>query len=82
MNAAFSRLSRSIRVLSPRIDPPEREEEGSTAKTATRRPSPISNMPKLSIKVDLPTPGVPDRPIRKAWRSFGKALSNSTACAR
>ena len=35
-NAAGSTASRSIRVLSPRIEPPVRELVGSTARTATR----------------------------------------------
>jgi hypothetical protein len=38
MKAPFSRLRRSIRVLSPRIEPPDRAEDGSTASTATRSP--------------------------------------------
>jgi hypothetical protein len=38
MNAAGLRDSSSIRVLSPRIEPPERGLDGSTASTATRWP--------------------------------------------
>jgi hypothetical protein len=45
-----------------------RAEEGSTASTATRSPCPVSIIPKLSMKVDLPTPGVPESPIRTASR--------------
>ena len=41
-NAAGSTASRSIRVLSPRMEPPVRLEDGSTASTATRWPSPVS----------------------------------------
>jgi hypothetical protein len=37
-NAPSSTESRSMRVLSPRIEPPERRELGSTASTATRLP--------------------------------------------
>jgi len=48
------------------MDPPERAEDGSTASTATFFPSPVSIRPKDSMKVDLPTPGVPDRPMRIA----------------
>ncbi len=59
MKALGSRLSWSIRVLSPRIDPPEREEDGSTASTATRLPCAVSMVPNPSINVDFPTPGVP-----------------------
>jgi hypothetical protein len=55
-----------MRVLSPKIDPPDRVELGSTAKTATRSPCPVSILPKDSINVDLPTPGVPDSPMRSA----------------
>ncbi len=55
-----------MRVLSPRIEPPERADEGSTASTATRNPCPVSISPNASMKVDLPTPGVPESPIRSA----------------
>ena len=83
INAPFSRLSLSIRVLSPRIEPPERAEDGSTASTATRRPSTVSIMPKLSIKVDLPTPGVPESPMRSACRpERDSTCNNSDACRR
>ena len=54
----------SIRVLSPSIDPPDLLEVGSTANTATFKPLLINIRPKLSIKVDFPTPGVPVNPIR------------------
>ena len=40
MKACGSRASRSMRVLSPRIDPPLRRLDGSTASTATRWPRP------------------------------------------
>ena len=82
MKALGSRLSRSIRVLSPKIDPPERAELGSTASTATRMPCAVSIMPKLSMKVDFPTPGVPESPMRSACRSVGSFASNSAAAAR
>ena len=83
MNALGSRESCSIRVLSPRIEPPERALDGSTARTATRRPCAVSMVPKLSMKVDFPTPGVPDMPIRMACRSapFSRSI-NSAACSR
>ena len=80
MKARGSRDSRSIRVLSPRIEPPDRAEDGSTARTATRRPCPVSIRPKLSMKVDLPTPGVPESPIRSACRP-DCASAASSACA-
>jgi hypothetical protein len=40
-----------ILVLSPKIEPPLNEEEGSTAKTATLCPDSTSIMPNASIKV-------------------------------
>ena len=84
IKALGSRESRSIRVLSPRIEPPERAELGSTASTATLSPRSSSIMPKVSVKVDLPTPGVPDRPMRRASRSVlaRRASSRATACSR
>ena len=75
--------NRSIRVLSPRIDPPDRFDDGSTARTATFRPCSTSIIPKLSVNVDFPTPGVPDKPIRKALRFDCPSLSiNWTALER
>ena len=63
---AFSLIDNcSIRVLSPRIEPPETVEDGSIANTATRCPWAIKYSPSASIKVDLPTPGTPDIPSRK-----------------
>ncbi|CAM5368098.1 hypothetical protein FALB51S_01697 [Frigidibacter albus] len=83
MKARGSRLRRSIRVLSPRMEPPERAEEGSTASTATRSPCAVSIIPKDSMKVDLPTPGVPDSPMRSAWRPDpASASSSAPASAR
>mgnify|MGYP000456671995 CR=1 FL=1 len=65
VSKAFSSFtSSSMRVLSPRILPPESCEEGSTANTATLWPRLSRYMPKASIKVDLPTPGTPVMPIR------------------
>ncbi len=66
-----------MRVLSPRIEPPARLDEGSTASTASRRPRSISFRPKASMKVDLPTPGRPSaEPHRLARRgSAGPATS-------
>ncbi len=81
MKACGSRESRSIRVLSPRIEPPERAEEGSTASTATFSPCPVSRRPKLSMKVDLPTPGVPERPMRSASRPFRARSARSASAA-
>jgi hypothetical protein len=70
-----------MRVLSPRIEPPVSGDDGSTASTATRKPSPSKCMPKVSMKVDLPTPGTPLMPIRSAPPVCGISRSSS-ACAR
>lgn len=51
--------STCILVLSPRIEPLLRADEGSMAMTATRCPAPRRNIPKASIKLDFPTPGDP-----------------------
>ena len=64
INAALLDESRSMRVLSPRIEPPETELDGSTARTATRWPLSVSCVPNSSIKVLFPTPGAPVTPIR------------------
>jgi hypothetical protein len=45
MNASGSTASRDIRVLSPRIDPPERADDGSTASTATFEPAAVRSTP-------------------------------------
>lgn len=82
-NAAGSTASRSMRVLSPRIDPPVRLDDGSTASTATRNPSEVSSVPNASMNVDLPTPGTPLMPIRRAFPLCGSSsVSNSCAMAR
>ena len=57
MNALSEAESRAIRVLSPRIEPPVRAEEGSTASTATLWPRSIRNIPSPSMVVDLPDSG-------------------------
>ena len=83
MNASGARASLSIRVLSPRIEPPERVEDGSTASTASRRPASVSVSPSRSMKLDLPTPGVPVSPTRSAGRAgAGSAASSARAAAR
>jgi len=82
INAFVSRASRSMRVLSPKMDPPDRVELGSTASTATLWPKPVSIVPKLSINVDLPTPGVPDSPMRSPSRAVPKADNSAAASAR
>src|SRR3712207_3784779 len=83
MNASGSTASRDIRVLSPRIEPPDRAEEGSTARTATFDPAPVRVTPSWSMTVDLPTPGTPLMPARRAEPLCGSsATSSSCACSR
>jgi hypothetical protein len=45
MNAAGSTASRDMRVLSPRIEPPDRADDGSTASTATFEPAAVRSTP-------------------------------------
>ena len=59
MNAPSLTESCSMRVLSPRMEPPLTLDDGSTASTATRWPRSIRNSPSTSMKVLLPTPGTP-----------------------
>ena len=82
MKAAGARASSNMRVLSPRIEPPLRFEDGSTASTATWCPWPMRWRPKASMKVDLPTPGTPEMPrrvdppvwgIRRSKRAWARA---------
>src|SRR3954452_21648839 len=80
MNACGSTESRCMRVLSPRIEPPERAEEGSTARTATFDPAPVRVTPSWSMNVDLPTPGTPLIPTRRAPPACGSS-STSSSCA-
>ncbi len=77
MNAFSSTASRAIRVLSPRIEPPLRVEDGSTASTATLRPCCVRKLPSASIVADLPTPGVPVMPTRTAWPVAGSTVCTS-----
>ena len=81
MKACASAASPAMRVLSPRMEPPPRFEEGSTASTATRRPWPMACSPTVSMKVDLPTPGAPEMPIRKASRGFAMSRATSRSAA-
>src|SRR3984957_8545212 len=79
--AAGSVASLVMRVLSPRMLPPVRVDDGSTASTATRCPWSISRPPRASMKVDLPTPGTPVMPTRWAGPACGSSLV-STCWAR
>ena len=62
MKARGSRASRSIRVLSPRIEPPERVEEGSTASTARRRPAPVRHQAEAFDEARLADAGRAGQP--------------------
>ena len=64
MNARSSAASRDMRVLSPRMLPPVRVDDGSTARTATRVPLAVSSLPRASMNVDFPAPGTPVTPMR------------------
>ena len=83
MNACGSRASSSMRVLSPRIEPPDRLLDGSTASTATRWPAAVRWSPNDSMKVDLPTPGGPLMPRRTLPPVAGRTEAiSSSACSR
>ena len=83
MKAWSVRDSSVIRVLSPRIEPPVRRDEGSTASTATRLPRATRCSPNASMKVDLPTPGTPEMPSRIDLPECGStAAISASACSR
>ena len=63
--------------------PPVRAEDGSTASTATRWPAAVRLLPRVSMKVDLPTPGTPLMPTRCAEPVCGtNPASSRWACSR
>ena len=64
INALLSTESWFIRVLSPRILPLLRSEDGSMASTASFLPIWHRRVPMASMKVDLPAPGTPVIPKR------------------
>jgi hypothetical protein len=66
MNACGARDSCSMRVLSPRIEPPPRVLDGSTASTATSCPASTRFRPSVSMNVDFPAPGAADPDPRRA----------------
>lgn len=76
--ALSSRQSSSIRVLSPRMEPPVRSELGSIARTASFRFYSLTMCrPSFSIKLLLPAPGAPHIPILKPlFRRSGVYWSN------
>ena len=59
---------------------PVRLDDGSTASTATLRPWPVRKAPRVSMVVDLPTPGAPVMPTRMAWPVRGSS-SCTSRCA-
>ena len=63
-----------MRVLSARIDPPVRRDDGSTASTATLRPCLVSMVLSVSIIFDSPTPGELVMPTRTALPVVGNEL--------
>ena len=71
-----------MRVLSPRIDPPERVLDGSMASTATRWPRARRRIPIASTKVLLPTPGTPVIPTRRALPVAGRRRPRSSCAER
>src|SRR4029079_407929 len=70
-----SAASRAIRVLSPSTEPPVRTDDGSTASTPTVDPAPVRRRTRVSMNVDLPTPGTPEMPTRTVGLSTGAASS-------
>jgi hypothetical protein len=81
MKASSLPASLVMRVLSPRIDPPLRLEEGSTERTASRCPMSMRWLPRDSTKVDLPTPGGPVMPTLTAFPVSGAIRSRSASAA-
>ena len=84
MKASGSTDSVAMRVLSPSTEPPVRTDDGSTARTPTRWPEPVSRVPSASMNVDFPTPGTPEMPTRVAiGRSVAaSSVSSSRAATR
>ena len=83
IDPSSKRDSSSMRVLSPRIEPPPRLDDGSMASTASERPCSRRDSPKRSMKVDLPTPGTPVMPSRTDLPARGsRAPSNASARSR
>ena len=55
-------VAAAIRTLSPRMAPPVRGDDGSTASTAGRRPFSARRMVHAAVRVDFPEPGGPVSP--------------------
>ncbi len=71
MNTPGSSAIDSIRIRSPSSAPPVNGDVGSTATTATRRPWDRKVATTRSVTVDLPAPGGPVSPMRRARPSCG-----------
>src|SRR5205809_746502 len=82
MKASGAAARRGMRVLSPRMLPPESALEGSTAITATFFPRPIRWSPNASMNVLFPTPGTPLTPTRAARPVAGRRSSRSRCASR
>ena len=78
MKAAGSAASAVMRVLSPRMLPPRRVEDGSTARTATLWPRAVSMVPSRSMQVDFPAPGTPEIPTRCELPAWGSSRTSSS----
>ena len=70
-----------MRVLSPRIEPPLRVLDGSTANTATRCSRSTSERPSASMNVDFPAPGAPEMPTRIALPVCGSTSARSRSAS-
>ena len=62
-----------MRVLSARMEPPLRAEEGIDGQHGDLWPAVVRNVPSASMVVDLPTPGTPVMPTRTALPVDGKS---------
>ncbi len=81
MNAFLCVASFGIRVLSPKMLPRLRSLLGSTVSTATCLPESARCSPSASMKVLLPTPGIPVMPMRTLLvRADAQASNTVRAC--
>src|SRR3954454_6941399 len=64
-----------MRTRSPSRAPPEKGEDGSTARTPTRLPPRRSSVTRALVAVDLPTPGEPVIPTTWAWPACGTSAA-------
>ena len=66
-----------MRIRSPRIAPPEKGDDGSTAMMPTFRPRARALRASAAVSVDLPAPGEPVRPVTRAPPVRGKTSARS-----